>query len=124
MKEEGGGRRRGSPSGGKTGVQERVSAESARTLLHDGQVEGGEVRADDASAHRLAAALALPAAVAKHAGVAGGHKQPDAQVGHDALAHGEALLVLATHDLEDVALELLQQQQKQKQQSTGFRGRA
>merc|ERR1711976_579431 len=77
------------------------------TLLHNDQVEGGEVGADNATADGLATALALTAAVAEHAGVTGGHEQPDALVGHDTLAHGETLLVLAAHDLEDVALELL-----------------
>mmetsp|Transcript_25586 Transcript_25586/g.71551 ORF Transcript_25586/g.71551 Transcript_25586/m.71551 type:complete len:213 (-) Transcript_25586:112-750(-) len=77
------------------------------TLLHDDQVEDRQVRADNATAHGLPPALALSAPMSKHAWVARGHEQPDTQIGHHTLPHGETLLVLATHDLEDVALELL-----------------
>ena len=84
-----------------------TSALKTLTLLHNDQVQGGEVGADDAATHRLAAALALPAAVAEHTGISWGHEQPDAKVGHDTLTHGEALFVLATLDLKHVSLELL-----------------
>lgn len=50
------------------------------------------------------AQLTLPAAIATEALVARGHQQTHTQVGEHTLLHGEALLVLATHDLEDVAL--------------------
>lgn len=51
-----------------------------------------------------ATSLTLPAAVAAEALVARGHQQAHAQVGQHTLLHGETLLVLAAHDLEDVAL--------------------
>ena len=77
-------------------------------MLHDGQIEYRQLLADDAAAHCLPAALALPAAIATEAGVAWRHQQVHAAGSQDTLLHGEALLVLATHDLEDVPLELLQ----------------
>ena len=51
----------------------------------------------------------VPAAVATEARVARGHQQAHTLVGQHTLPHGETLLVLATHDLEHVALELLAQ---------------
>jgi hypothetical protein len=49
--------------------------------------------------------LTVAAPVSAEALVTGGHQQADAVVGQHTLLHAEALLVLATHDLEDVALQ-------------------
>ena len=49
--------------------------------------------------------LTLAAAVATEALVTGGHQEADAAVREHTLLHGETLLVLAAHDLEDVALQ-------------------
>eukprot|EP00955_Chlamydomonas_euryale_P071804 361200-Chlamydomonas_euryale.AAC.16 len=73
-------------------------------LLYNLEVEHRQVGRDDAAAHRLAATLAAAAAVAAEALLADGHKQAHTLIGQHALAHAKALLVVATHDLEDVAL--------------------
>ena len=78
-----------------------------RTLLDDDEVEHAEVLGDNASADRLSPALAPSPAVPAEAGVAWSHEQTHAARHQHALLHGEALLVLAAHDLEDVPLELL-----------------
>lgn len=80
------------------------------TLLHDDKVEHREVGGNDAAADGLAAALALAAAEAAEARVAGGHQQLHAAGHQHSLLHAEALLVLPAHDLEDVPLVLLQSQ--------------
>jgi hypothetical protein len=73
--------------------------------LNNGQVEHGNVMGDDAASDGLAFALAGPTlAVALVALV---HEEADAVVAEDALTHGEALLVVAARDAEDVAGELL-----------------
>mmetsp|Transcript_62290 Transcript_62290/g.123122 ORF Transcript_62290/g.123122 Transcript_62290/m.123122 type:complete len:222 (-) Transcript_62290:162-827(-) len=77
------------------------------SLLDNGQVEHGDVVRDDAAAHRLAVPLALAHAEAAAALVALGHHKPHAVRAKDALVHREALLVLPTHDLKDIPLELL-----------------
>lgn len=74
-------------------------------LLDDGEGQDGQVHAGDAAADRLA--LALAGAAGAVARVAGGEQQADTVGGHDALLHGETLLVVAAGDLEDVALELV-----------------
>jgi len=76
------------------------------TLLHDDKVEHGEIGGDNATADRLAAALTITAAITAEARVTRGHEDAHTARGEDTLLHGETLLVLATHDLEDVALEL------------------
>eukprot|EP00968_Pinguiococcus_pyrenoidosus_P025143 scaffold5532_cov263-Pinguiococcus_pyrenoidosus.AAC.7 len=78
-----------------------------RALLDDHQVEHREVAAHDAAAHGLALALAGPALAV--AGVALGQQQANPVVGKHALLHGEALLVVAAGDAEDVALKLVPQ---------------
>jgi len=86
--------------GGKTG-------EFLLTLLDDDKVEDSEVRRDDATTDGLATALTLPAAVTTEALVSRAHEEADTLVGENTLLHGETLLVLATHNLEDVALEVI-----------------
>ena len=77
------------------------------TLLHNDEVEHGEVGRHDAAAHRLAPALALATAETAEARVARGHQQLHAAGHQHSLLHAKALLVLAAHDLEDVPLVLL-----------------
>jgi len=77
------------------------------TLLNNDQVEDREVGGDDATADRLTATLTIAAAIAAEAGVSGGHEHLDTAVGENTLLHGETLLVLATLDFEDIALEFL-----------------
>merc|ERR1719364_182687 len=83
----------------------------ARNLLgalpDDDQGEGREVGTDDAAPHGLA--LALTSAALTEAAHALLEEQPNAMVAQDTLLHGEALLVVATRDAQDVALEFLSQ---------------
>jgi hypothetical protein len=76
-------------------------------LLDDSESEDGQVGTDDASADTLTLALAVAAGAV--AGVAGGEQQTDTTGRHDTLLHREALLVVATSDPEDVALEFVAQ---------------
>merc|ERR1719215_1415524 len=76
-------------------------------LLRKHQAESCKVRADHAPSHGLALAAALAAlAVARHALL---EEQPNTVIAEDALLHGEALLVVASANAEDVALELIAQ---------------
>jgi len=74
-------------------------------LLDDGESEDREVHADDAATDRLS--LALTSAAGAVARVAVGKEEPDTSRVHDTLLHGEALLVVAAGDLEDVSLPLI-----------------
>jgi hypothetical protein len=74
-------------------------------LLDDAESEDGEVHADNATANRLP--LALTSAAGAVAGVAIGEEEADTGWVHDTLLHGETLLVVASGDPEDVALELV-----------------
>jgi hypothetical protein len=74
-------------------------------LLDDAEGEDRHVVADDAAVDGLA--LALAGAAGSVAGVAVGKQKPDTAWVHDTLLHGKALLVIATGDAEDVALELV-----------------
>lgn len=74
-------------------------------LLDDGEGQDGQVHAGDAAADGLA--LALTSAAGAVAGVAVGEEEADTVGGQDTLLHGETLLVVATGDAEDVALELV-----------------
>lgn len=49
--------------------------------------------------------LTIAAAIAPEALVSRGHEQAHTKVGQHALLHGEALLVLSSHDLENVTLQ-------------------
>lgn len=74
-------------------------------LLDDGEGEDGEVHADDAATDGLA--LALTGAAGAVAGVSLGEKEADTGRVHNTLLHRETLLVVASGDAEDVALELV-----------------
>ena len=88
--------------------RELGSHEPELTLLDNDQVEHTEVLGHDASPHGLSPALSPSAAIPAEAGVAWGHEEAHTTGYQHTLLHGEALLVLATHDLEDVTFELLQ----------------
>ena len=75
------------------------------TLLDNGEGKDSKVGGDDAATDGLA--LALTSAAGAVAGVAVGEEQAHTGRVHDTLLHGEALLVVAAGDLEDVALELV-----------------
>lgn len=77
------------------------------TLLDDDQVEHAEILGHDASPDRLSPALSPSAAVPTEAGVARSHEEADAARHQHSLLHGEALLVVAAGDFEDVALKLI-----------------
>ena len=83
----------------------RQAGDLAVALAHDGQGQHGQVHADDAAAHALA--LALAGAARAVARVALAEQQAHARRVHDALLHGEALLVVAAGDAEGVAGELV-----------------
>lgn len=74
-------------------------------LLDDGESEDGKVHSDDAAANGLTLALARAAWAV--AGVAVREEKADTGWVHDTLLHWETLLVVASGDLEDVALELI-----------------
>lgn len=74
-------------------------------MLDDDQGENGDIRADDAAAHRLA--LALTGAAGAVAGVAVGEEKADTVGEEDALLHGETLLVVAASDAEDISLPFI-----------------
>lgn len=74
-------------------------------LFDNGQSENGEIHADDAASDRLS--LALASASGTVAGVALGEEKSDTARVHDTLLHGKTLLVVASGDAKDVALELV-----------------
>jgi hypothetical protein len=76
-------------------------------LLDDQQVEHSNILGDNATAASLTAAFTLTATVAAEAARALGHEQEDTLVGEDTLLHAETLLVVTTHDLEDVTLPFI-----------------
>merc|ERR1719253_193524 len=80
------------------------------TLLHDDQLQGGQVWSDNASTDRLAFAAAvaepLVLAVARHALF---EEQAHTLVTEDTLLHWESLFVVSARDLEHVAVELVTQ---------------
>jgi len=73
--------------------------------LGNDESEGGDVGTDDAATDGLAAALTGAARAV--AGVAGGEEETGAAGEENSLLHGEALLVVATGDLQHVALPLV-----------------
>lgn len=75
------------------------------TLLDDGQGQDGQVSVDDAAADGLA--LAFTGTALTVAGVTLAEKETDAAGGENSLLHGEALLVVASGDAENVTLPLL-----------------
>jgi len=74
-------------------------------LLHNAESQNRQVHADDAATNRLA--LALSSSARSVAGMAFSEQESDTSRMHDTLLHGEALLVVAAGDLEDVALEFV-----------------
>ena len=74
-------------------------------LLDDDEREDGDVVSDDATADRLA--LALTGTAGAVARVAVREQQAHTVGEEDTLLHGEALLVVAAGDAEDVALPLV-----------------
>ena len=75
------------------------------TLLDDTERQYCEIHAHDAAAHRLALALARPSwPIAR---MACRQEQTHTCCVHDSLLHGEALLVVAARDAEDVAFEFV-----------------
>ena len=77
----------------------------ALALLDDAEGDDGEVGGDDAAADGLAAALTRAAGAVARVAV---REEEAYTVGvHDALLHGETLLVVAAGDAEDVALPLV-----------------
>jgi hypothetical protein len=75
------------------------------TLLDDGEGKDREIHGNDATTDGLA--LALTSAACAVAGVAIGEEKADTGWVHDSLLHWETLLIVASGDLEDVALELI-----------------
>lgn len=73
------------------------------TFLDDDQVENAEVGINNATADRLALALASPAGTV--AGVALAEQQAHTAVGQHTLLHGEALLVIASADAHHITLQ-------------------
>ena len=82
------------------------------TLLHNGQVQHRKLRGDNASPDSLSATFALSTAKSTEASISRLHEEVHTILRQDTLLHWEALLVLPSHDLEDVALELLQTKTK------------
>ena len=78
------------------------------TLLDNGKIQDRQVWGDDASPDSLPAPLTPPAPVPSEAGIAWGHQQVHTILCEHTLLHWESLLILAAHDFEDIALELLQ----------------
>ena len=74
-------------------------------LLDDRESEDGEIGTNDASADRLA--LALAGAAGAVAGVAVGEEKADTGRGDNTLLHGKTLLVVAAGDADNVALPLI-----------------
>lgn len=75
----------------------------ALTFLDDDQVQNAEIGINDATADRLALALASPARTV--AGVALAEQQAHTAVGQNTLLHGKALLVVASADAHHITLQ-------------------
>jgi len=74
-------------------------------LLDNRERDDGDIRTDDATAHGFA--LALTGALLVVAGMTLAEEETDTVGEEDTLLHREALLVVATSDAEDVALEFV-----------------
>ena len=75
------------------------------SLLDDRESENRQVHGDDASTNRLS--LSLTSSAGAVAAVTIGEEKADTSRVHDTLLHRETLLVVASSDAEDVALELV-----------------
>jgi len=81
------------------------SWDALRTKLDDDHSQDSDIGADDATTNGLALAFTISAgSVAR---MAGGQEELDTVRDKDTLLHRETLLVVATGDAEDVALELV-----------------
>jgi hypothetical protein len=74
-------------------------------LLDNAEGEDGEIHSDDAATDGFT--LALTSSAGAVAGVAFAEEETNTGWVHDSLLHWETLLVVASGDLEDVALELV-----------------
>ncbi len=81
----------------------RQPRQLALALLDNRQRQHRQIHAHNAAPHALALPLARPTRTV--AAVAVTQQQPHTRGVHDALLHGEPLLVVAARDLEDVAFE-------------------
>lgn len=90
---------------GLDGVLIGEAGDLVLSLLDDGEREDGQVVGDDAATDGLS--LALAGAARSVAGVTVGEEEANTGWVHDTLLHGEALLVVSTGDLDDVALPLV-----------------
>eukprot|EP00760_Papus_ankaliazontas_P035095 PhM_4_TR7615/c0_g1_i1/m.1993 len=93
----------GAEAAGNDNVGEAL--DGVRAALSDDDGDGGEVVAEDATTDGAALALTRAGAPGGVAGAAGLHEEHDASGGHDALLHGEAVLILTARDAEAVAVE-------------------
>merc|ERR1719209_1167930 len=75
------------------------------SLLDDGHGEDGEVAVDDAPADRFPLALSILARPVASGSLL--QQEPHPAIGQDALLHGEALLVVASSDAENISLKLV-----------------
>ena len=82
----------------------RQSLDLLLALLDDAQRQHRQIHRHDATPHALA--LALPRPPGPVAAVARAQEEADPRGVHDALLHGEPLLVVAAGDFEDVAFVL------------------
>jgi hypothetical protein len=81
------------------------TSDVAVTLLDDDEGKDSQVGTNDASTDRLP--LALTSAARAVARMTLGKQQADTSRMHDALLHGETLLVITAGYLEDIAFELV-----------------
>lgn len=79
------------------------------TLLDDNQVQHREVWANDASPHGLTPPLPVAPPVSPEARDPSVHQELHTALSENSLLHWETLLVAASHDLEDIPLELISQ---------------
>ena len=86
------------------------SLELVLALLHNDQVEHGDVASHDASTHGLPVALSRASTPRLVADLTTGQEQLDTAVGEDSLLHGESLLVRSSGDTEDVSLVLVSEE--------------
>lgn len=75
------------------------------SLLDANKVEGRDISSNDATSNGLSSSLSVSSG--SEAGGSFGQQESNSSVGKDSLLHGETLLVVSSHDLEDVSLELI-----------------
>ena len=77
------------------------------SVLHDDDVEDGDVVVEDATAEGLTAALSLGSAETLESDGTAVNEEGHAGGGHNSVDHGETLAIGASVDAEDVTLELI-----------------